>query len=219
MKTILCYGDSNTWGYVAGSGNLETMYMERYPRHKRWTGILQKKLGNDYYVIEEGLNGRTTNVDYHDISGRNGKTFLPVCLYSHAPLDLVVIMLGINDLKKEFNRNVQDIAEGMGELIGIIKTSKYGHDMQSPPEVLLISTPIPSNENYDDDMFANSIARAKQFSSAFKDIATQYNCHFLDAAPDVQLTQLDGIHLDETGHKILAELLHKKIKFIFLNKT
>lgn len=218
MKTILCYGDSNTWGFVAGSINFETMYMERYPRHKRWTGILQDKLGTDYYVIEEGLNGRTTNVDYKDIFGRNGKTFLPTCLYTHSPLDLVVIMLGLNDLKKEFNRETDDISKGMCELIEIINNSKYGHDMQSAPKTLLISSPIPTNETYSEDMFINAIVRAQQFSAAFKDVATRYDCYFLDAAPHVQLSEIDGIHLDENGHRSLGNLLQKEIMSILPNK-
>jgi lysophospholipase L1-like esterase len=183
MKTILCYGDSNTWGFIPGSINFETMYMERYPRNKRWTGLLQNKLGNDYYVIEEGLNGRTTNVDYESLEGRNGKTFLPTLLYTHSPLDLIVIMLGINDLKKEFNRNCEDISQGMSEIIKIIKNSKYDRDMQSPPQVLLVSSAIPSNENYCEDMFANAIVLARQLARAFKDVAEKYNGYYFDAAP------------------------------------
>ena len=211
MKTILCYGDSNTWGFISGSINFETMYMERYPRNKRWTGILQNKLGNDYYVIEEGLNGRTTNVDYDNLEGRNGKTLLLPLLYTHSPLDLVVIMLGINDLKKEFNRTSQDISQGMSELIKIINDSKYGRDMQSPPQILLVSSPVPSKENYSGDMFANAIARARQFSTDFKDIAKCYNCFYFDAAPHIKLSEIDGIHFDENAHQIFANKLYDEI--------
>lgn len=214
MKNILCYGDSNTWGFVAGSINFETMYMERYPRDKRWAGILQNKLSDKYYVIEEGLNGRTTNVDYEDTPGRNGKTLLPALLYTHSPLDLVVVMLGLNDLKKEFNRNTKDIANGLEELIEIIVTSKYGHDMQSPPKVLLVSPPVPSNENYSEDMFTNAIVRAQQFSSAFKEISIKYDCYFYDAAPHIKLSKIDGIHFDEDGHQIFADHLYNEIKLI-----
>jgi len=78
-KSILCYGDSNTWGYVAGKFNLQTQYMERYPRDIRWTGRLQKLLGDQYYVIEEGLNGRSTNVDSDIPPDRNGKNYLLPC--------------------------------------------------------------------------------------------------------------------------------------------
>jgi lysophospholipase L1-like esterase len=87
MKTILCYGDSNTWGYAPGTG-------KRYLRHERWTGVLQQLLGSNAVVIEEGLNGRTTTLDDPTKPFRNGKDYLIPCLDSHAPLDLVVLMLG-----------------------------------------------------------------------------------------------------------------------------
>ena len=109
-RNILCYGDSNTWGFVPIIFDYETNYMARYSFDKRWTGILQKELGNNYRIIEEGLNGRTTNIDYPDVKGRSGTSYLNPCLYSHAPLDLVIIQLGVNDLKTIFNRTIEDIA-------------------------------------------------------------------------------------------------------------
>jgi lysophospholipase L1-like esterase len=95
MKTILCYGDSNTWGYIPGTG-------ERYASHVRWPGVLQNALGNGYVIIEEGLCGRTTVWDDPIEEYRSGKEYLIPCLKSHAPLDLVVLMLGSNDLKMRF---------------------------------------------------------------------------------------------------------------------
>ena len=100
-KTILCYGDSNTWGFVPCQENYQSC-TKRYSREIRWTGRLQCLLGEDFYVIEEGLNSRTTNVDYFVLPNRNGATYLPSCLYSHAPIDLVVLALGGNDLKTYF---------------------------------------------------------------------------------------------------------------------
>ena len=92
MKNILCYGDSNTWGYIPGGKG-------RYEYAVRWTGAAQRLLGDGYRIIEEGLNGRTTVFDSpFDGSVLNGKSHLMCCLMSHAPLDAVVIMLGTNDL-------------------------------------------------------------------------------------------------------------------------
>lgn len=97
-STILCHGDSNTWGYVP-SGDY-TKGIERYSRNIRWPGALQSYLGNDYYyIIEEGLNSRTTNIDYQVQPNRNGKTYLPPCLYSHSPINFVILALGGNNLK------------------------------------------------------------------------------------------------------------------------
>lgn len=96
MKNILCYGDSNTWGYDAETKN-------RFPPDVRWTGILKRTLGEGYHVIEEGLNGRTTVWDDPIEGYKNGREYLIPCLESHRPLDLVIIMLGTNNLKKRFS--------------------------------------------------------------------------------------------------------------------
>ena len=116
-RNILCYGDSNTWGFVPIIFDYETNYMARYSFDKRWTGILQKELGNNYRIIEEGLNGRTTNIDYPDVKGRSGTSYLNPCLYSHAPLDLVIIQLGVNDLKLFLIEPLKTSREGWEKLL------------------------------------------------------------------------------------------------------
>ena len=108
VKKILCYGDSNTWGY-----NPHTEL--RYPRAVRWTGVLQRGLGPAYHVIEEGLNGRTTVWDDPIEGYKSGKEYLVPCLETHKPMDLVVIMLGTNDLKHRFSLTAFDIATGRRE--------------------------------------------------------------------------------------------------------
>ena len=215
-KSILCYGDSNTWGYIPGKFNLQTQYMERYPRDVRWTGRLQKILDDQYYVIEEGLNGRTTNLDSIDPPNRNGKTYLPPCLYTHSPLDLVVLMLGGNDLKKTYNRTVDDIVNGISELIQIIQSSKYGCDMQSSPQILLIGYPELTNENAgaifgDAHMFENGVKRSKEFDSHFSMISKKTGCHYFNMAPHIQFSDIDGLHFDAEAHAIFAEKIAPEI--------
>ena len=95
MKTILCFGDSNTWGY-----NPENR--QRFGPEERWSGILRNSLGEDYRAIEEGLNGRTTLWDDPIEGFKNGLDYLMPCLESHKPFDLITIMLGTNDLKCRF---------------------------------------------------------------------------------------------------------------------
>ena len=109
MKTVLCYGDSNTWGY-------DPWTRLRYPPSVRWTGVLAERLGPVYRVVEEGLNGRTTRWDDPMEPGRNGQMYLGPCIESHAPLDLIVVMLGTNDLKRRFNLTSSDIAESAAGL-------------------------------------------------------------------------------------------------------
>ncbi|OGT35637.1 MAG: hypothetical protein A3F11_06940 [Gammaproteobacteria bacterium RIFCSPHIGHO2_12_FULL_37_14] len=215
-KTILCYGDSNTWGYIAGKFNLQTQYMERYPRDIRWTGRLQKLLGDDYYVIEEGLNGRTTNVDSDIPPERNGKNYLLPCLYTHSPLDLVVLMLGGNDLKKIFNRSVDDIVNGLSELTHMIQSTKYGRGMQSPPKILLVGYPTLTHDNAgefygDKNMFENGVKRSKEFDAHISKMAKQNDCYYFNMAPYVEFSEVDGLHFDEEGHKIFAEKIAPEI--------
>mgnify|MGYP001272416558 CR=1 FL=1 len=113
MRTILCYGDSNTHGQIPGGTPLD-----RYTLLQRWPGVLARELGKGWHIIEEGLSGRTT---VHDdpIEGalKNGRTYLRPCLMSHAPLDLVIIMLGTNDLKARFSQPASEVAMGIGCLI------------------------------------------------------------------------------------------------------
>ena len=219
QKTILCYGDSNTWGYVPVSERNQPV--QRYGSEVRWPRLLQKALGNDFYVIEEGLNGRTTNLNYHIPPDRNGKTYLPSCLYSHAPLDLVVFALGGNDLKIYYGRQPEDIAAGMAELIDIVQASPYGSDMVKPPEVLLVvqGAPLPVAEHIVDEngicLFRNSIVRAKKLGVLYHALAAEKNCHVVDCSDSVGPSPVDGLHLDETGHLQVAEQMTKKISEIF----
>lgn len=151
QKTILCYGDSNTWGYVPAADH--SQLKSRYSRHERWTGLLQTLLGDNYYVIEEGLNSRTTNLDYSVPPDRNGKTYLASCLYSHAPVDLVVLGLGGNDMKTYFNRTPEDIKNGLADLIELIQSSQYGAGLTQAPEILITTSaiPYPFVENFTDE--------------------------------------------------------------------
>ena len=132
MRTILCYGDSNTWGYDPETG-------ERFPEDVRWPGVLRTKLGDDYRVIEEGLSGRTTVWD-DPIEGvhKNGRTYLGPCLESHKPVDLVTLMLGTNDLKTRFGSSASDIAQGAAQLSEMVSRSGCGPG-GGAPVVLLIS--------------------------------------------------------------------------------
>ena len=134
--TILCYGDSNTYGKRPDGTN------DRHPAVVRWTGQLQNHLGDNYHVIEEGLSSRTTNLEYTRKPGRNGRSYLAPCLHSHTPIDLVILMLGTNDLKIEFKRSPIDIAAAIDELVNDIKEHTIS-EQRSIPRIILLS-PITS---------------------------------------------------------------------------
>ncbi len=221
MKTILCYGDSNTWGFIPCTENYQSSSTKRYSREVRWPGRLQQSLGPEFYVIEEGLNSRTTNLDYQVPPNRNGATYLPPCLYSHAPVDLVVLALGGNDLKSYFGRTPEDVCNGMGELVDIIQSSRYGSQMKAAPNILLLSQPIPLPvaEEYVDEagnqVFKDLVTRAKALVPLYRNLAAQKQCHFLDLSNDVIPSAFDGAHLDEKAHKACADLVYQKVLDIF----
>lgn len=209
-KMILCYGDSNTWGQTPDKTG------KRRPSDIRWTGVLQQNLGGDYSVIEEGLSSRTTDLDYATKPGRNGRTYLEPCLDSHAPLDIVILMLGTNDLKIAFDRSVTEIANAIHELITLIqaKTAKYDGN---PAKVVLVS-PILVDDSapkiqewyaayYDE----GSAKKSRDLAHALREVATATGCTFVDAAQVAKAGE-DGIHLDEQSHRALGNALAQQIQ-------
>lgn len=132
MKTILCYGDSNTWGAFRAQ--------PRAMPDQRWTGVLQRALGANFVVIEEGLNGRTTVLDDPTKPFKNGKDYLIPCVDSHAPFDLVVLMLGTNDLKHRFGMSAFDIGANVATVLGLVKQSTSS-SAGGAPQVLLLAQP------------------------------------------------------------------------------
>lgn len=213
---ILCYGDSNTWGYVPQSDH--TLPKARYPRNIRWPGVLQNLLGGKFHIIEEGLNSRTTNLDYALPPDRNGKTYLAPCLYSQAPLDLVILALGGNDTKTYFNRSAKEIKNGLAELVDIIQSSPYGHDMQQAPQVLIITGAIPFafiEEVVDEQgikFMQGAVKKSQELIEEYEQLAKEKNCYFLDLSKDILPSKIDGVHYDESAHKRCAEMLSIKIK-------
>jgi lysophospholipase L1-like esterase len=217
--TILCYGDSNTWGYVPQSDH--TLPKARYPRDVRWPGVLQTLLGDKFYIIEEGLNSRTTNLDYAPPPDRNGKTYLAPCLYSHSPLDLVVLALGGNDTKTYFNRSAEQIKDGLAELVDIAQSSPYGSDMQRSPQVLITTCTIPfsfieeAQDENGEKFMLGSVKKSHDLVGLYAQLAEEKGCHFLDLSEVVIPSKIDGVHYDESAHKKCAELMCEKIKTLF----
>lgn len=220
QKTILCYGDSNTWGYVPNNGD-RALAIERYARNERWPGLLQQRLGASYHIVEEGLNGRTTNLDYPFPPDRNGKTYLPPCLYTHAPLDLVILALGGNDFKVYFNRDAKDIRHGLADLIDIIQAAPYGPNMQAVPKILLLPPGLPasSTETYVDPsgvpLYKGAIKKAAALIQECVQLSEEKDCYYLDISQSIFPSAIDGVHLDVQGHAQLAKLIADQVLTIF----
>lgn len=205
MKSILCFGDSNTWGWNPEDAS-------RFTLDQRWPGLLMKELGPDYYVIEEGLNGRTTVCD-DPVEGanKNGLTYLTPCLSSHAPIDLVIVALGANDLKERFNRSAAEIAQGVGILVDLIQRSSAGPN-RTAPQVMIVAPALFNRNTIYKEMFAGALPKLKEFPQYYGRIAQQYGCDLLDLALHINCESKDGMHYDVEDHRIICELLVPRIK-------
>lgn len=193
MKTILCYGDSNTWGMVPMTSLTGAT---RHVWKDRWPSVVQRKLGEIATILAEGLNGRTTVFD-DPIDGphKNGRTYLLPCLESHAPLDLVIIMLGTNDMKSRFNLSPKDIAAGAGQLVQMVSADVRGQNGIAP-EVLLVCPPRIGALRLFADIFAGAPEKSEQLDEHYRNVERMLGCHYLNAEEYVASRDIDGIHLD-----------------------
>jgi len=211
--TVLCYGDSNTQGTKPDRSG-------RYSANERWTGILQQKLGGGYYIIEEGLGGRTTDLDHPNPKkpSRNGLTYFRACVDSHMPLDFIIIMLGPNDLKTVYGRTAQDVAKALKQYPDYVYEYCAFRNVKKP-KIILVSPAymnekapkfiesMPSPGIYD----AESAQKSRQLSKPIQQIAQETDCIFFDAGPNAK-TGDDGCHLDRESHQKLAREFEKLLR-------
>lgn len=205
MPVILCYGDSNTWGYIPSA--TPDAAAQRYDRNTRWPGVVSELLGSDYQVLENGLCGRTTAFD-DPVQGAhlNGRPHLPVALGVAAPVDLLVIMLGTNDLKTRFNATAGQIANNVGTLVEMARV----YDRPSLP-VLVICPPKVTAIQRTGWHFAGAPERSQQLPQAFGRMAVEKNVPWLDAGDFIVASNVDGIHLEAGAHRLLGEVVADKV--------
>lgn len=205
-KTILCFGDSNTWGCNPEDGS-------QFDRNTRWPCILQKELGDSFHVVEEGLCGRTTVWDDPIEGDKNGlKQFVPI-IKSHEPLDYVIVMLGTNDLKNRFSVSALDVANSAGTLVKTARACSYpltGH----VPEILVICPPPFAALEATDfkEMFLGGEEKSHRLADAFAVVADQCNFQWLDAGEVISSSSIDGIHFEATEHKKLGKAVAGKVR-------
>jgi lysophospholipase L1-like esterase len=210
MRSVLCYGDSNTHGQVPGGTPLD-----RFGPTERWPGVLRDALGAPWLIVEEGLSGRTT---VHDdpIEGahKNGRTYLRPCLQSHAPLDLVIVMLGTNDLKVRFGMPPSEVAMGVGVLIYDIRELSMRRD-GSQSEIMVVSPPpMLADLKEWDSVFAGAPEKSRHLALELERLADSLECHFFDAASVCAFDAADGFHLGLQGHRALGLALAQEIEAI-----
>ncbi len=216
---IVAYGDSITYGWLPNPNPPST----RYGPGERWPGVLQKELGNNYQIIEEGLDGRTTDAadPGSPISGAqlDGSSYLSACLASHLPVDLVIIMLGTNDLKPVFNRTPLRIAIGAARLIDLVNTLNGGvGTTYKNPKVLLICPPPLSPEIEKGpvfaEMFRGGLAKSRLLPELYEAVAKMGGAEFLNAGSVVSTDGVDGLHLTGESQQKLGVAVATKVKEI-----
>jgi lysophospholipase L1-like esterase len=202
MKTILCYGDSLTWGYNAADQG-------RHAYEDRWPSVLQAELGGAARIIAEGLNGRTTAYDDHLADcDRNGARTLPTILSTHEPLDLVIILLGTNDMKPFICGHAIGAKAGMQRLIELVRGHAYFFGAAAPAVLLVAPPAIRATEEPEfAAAFLGGIEESKKLPGLYRALADQTNCGFFDAGEVATTTPLDGIHLDPDNTRAVGRAL------------
>lgn len=215
MKHILCFGDSNTWGFVPES--IMESHPRRHAHNVRWTGVLARELGAGFRILEEGQNGRTTVHDDPFALVRNAKAVLPALLESHKPLALVILMLGTNDLKNVFGVSPSEIATGAKWIAQSILSSDAGTG-NKPPRLLLMCPPVVGELSHLPDLEAklsNATTRSRELPKHYEAVAAALGCSYLNTQEIVTPSVIDGIHLDAAAHEKLGLAIAAKVKSLF----
>ena len=208
MKRILCYGDSNTWGCSPWDGS-------RFDGNTRWPMVMSLILGNNYFIIEDGLNGRTVlNLSPVNIEA-NGIAHINSVIESYLPLDIVIICLGTNDVFIGDDVPAGIIADGVSEIIYIIRNSHIMENMNIP-EIIITAPPQYNTEVDGSDFYQLQINKLMTLPEFYYKLALKKNCLFFNAAEYVRGSHIDGSHLEAESHIILgekmAEFIQSRIK-------
>jgi lysophospholipase L1-like esterase len=204
MAVIVAFGDSNTWGCDPATA-------ARFPRAKRWPSVMQRELGLEFEVIAEGLNGRTTVHNDPIEPHRCGADALPGCLMSHMPIDLVILALGCNDLKKRFSVSAFDIAEGAGRLIFLARAYGVGPG-GGPPKILLVAPPPLARLTGFAEMFEGGKEKSRLLGERYRKVAKREGVAFLDAGAVIRCSDLDGIHYEADQHERLGRATAEAVR-------
>ena len=209
MKRILCFGDSLTWGYEPKEG-------VRLDSDSRWTGVLNSLTGDECIVIEEGQNGRTIATDDPEEGEKNGMLYLVPCLESQSPLDVMVLMLGTNNLKRKFGYDASDIASEMSRFLQKV-IAHNNAKLEGKMKILLVSPPlvgehIESSRFGESFGFGKSIKVSMELAPLYKELADNYSIAFMDAAKVCTVSETDSIHLDADEQIKLGKAIYAKLK-------
>lgn len=214
MRTVLCFGDSNTYGQMPGFGAVR-----RFGSGQRWPGVMRRALGAEWLVVEEGLSGRTTvHDDPLDGKHKNGRRYITACLQSHAPLDAILLMLGTNDMKARFSVQAQAVADGVAVLVREMQQCMSGPGESAPEIFVLAPAQILPDRRVGRKSFTGAVAKSKKLTPALRTLAQELQVHFFDIGTVVVNDPADGIHLGESGHRALGDAMAQKLLALFAQK-
>ena len=200
MKKVLCFGDSNTFGFIPESG-------KRYDKNTRWSGILAQLAAGRFEIIEAGCNNRTAFTDNPAGFEQTGCKVLPTLLTKD--IDCVILAIGVNDLQIFYNPTLEEIKNGMRRLVDIVRE-------HCPNAEIILVSPARLTDNifngYFRAMFDKiSIEKSLYLSEIYESIAKEKNCHFADWDKIVTVSPKDGLHLEPDAHKKIAEAMFESL--------
>jgi len=204
VKTILCYGDSITWGSDPDRPGL------RHAREDRWPEVMRAELGPGYHVLAEGLRGRTTAFDTGLADcDRNGASVLPTVLYTHAPLDLVILMLGSNDLHDMFAAKASVAMQGMRRCVEIVQKHSPRLPGVAAPKVLIAAPPhfVKTTDPFYADIFSRAVEQSRKIGPLYEALAAEMGCAFFDCARHAIASPVDGVHLDVENTRAIGRAI------------
>ena len=212
VATVVCFGDSNTWGYSVARASDP---VPRLPAEDRWVSVTARALGPGHVVIAEGLPGRTTVFD-DPIDGEhlNGRRLLRACLETHKPVDVVVIVLGTNDLKTLYSASAWDIAQGAGRLLDVAADSACGPDGKAPHALLVAPPPtrVTGLGAPFEDVLERADAKSRHFGAEFAAVAADRGVAYLDAGGVIESSPIDGVHWSPQAHRAIGQAIAASVK-------
>ena len=213
MKHILCFGDSNTWGYIPGKGT-------RWPDEIRWPGVMAAQLGAGYRILEDAVSGRTTVYEDPCLAKRCGMDSLGYSLIANAPIDLLILALGSNDLKFT---NAEGYRNGLRQLLDTVANAEQLYNIKGPlfageEKILLLGPPQIDPEiavKRPAHALAHAAHESKKLAVVCREIAEERGLWFLDSAKLVLPSTIDCLHLSEESHYKLGCEVAAKVREIF----
>jgi lysophospholipase L1-like esterase len=211
MKRVICFGDFLTWGAMPFT---EFSKVLRYPPDMRWTWVMASDFGPSVEMIEQGLCCRTTNIDDPLQPDTNGANHLGYSLRTHAPIDVVVIMLGTNDTKCHYGRRPSEITLGLSNVVSeVLSGIEFSNRDGTPPNTLIVAPPPlgPVVAPWQQQQYYGSREKTLELAHEYKLMAGHLGVGFLNSGKIVSTESSDGVHLSVESNILLGRAVARKV--------